>query len=96
MKSFDIVIKGARIIDGTGSQSYRSDIGISGDRIGLIGAIPDEKGRRVIKADGMIASPGFVDIHSHSDYYLLIDRRGESKIRQGVTSEIGGNCGYSA
>lgn len=96
MKSFDIVIKDARIIDGTGSKSYNSDIGISGDRIGLIGAIPDEKGRRVIKADGMIASPGFVDIHSHSDYSLLIDRRGGSKIMQGVTSEIGGNCGYSA
>ncbi len=96
MKSFDIVIKGARIIDGTGSQSYHSDIGISGDRIGMIGAIPYEKGRRVIKAEGMVASPGFVDIHSHSDYYILIDRRGESKIRQGVTSEIGGNCGYAA
>ncbi|MBI5747031.1 MAG: D-aminoacylase [Nitrospirae bacterium] len=96
MKPYDIVIKGARIIDGTGSQSYNSDIGISGDRIGLIGAIPDEKGGRIIDAEGMVASPGFVDIHSHSDYYLLIDRRGEGKIRQGVTTEIGGNCGYSA
>lgn len=96
MKLYDIVIKDARIIDGTGSKSYNSNIGISGDRIALIGAIPDGKAKRVIKAEGMVASPGFVDIHSHSDYYLLIDRSGESKIRQGVTTEIGGNCGYSA
>lgn len=96
MKSFDIVIRGAKIIDGTGSPGYHGDIGISGNRIGWIGLIPEGIGSRIIKADGMVASPGFVDIHSHSDYYLLIDRRGKSKIRQGVTTEIGGNCGYSA
>ncbi len=96
MKLYNIVIKGARIIDGTGSPEFHGDIGISGDRIGRIGNIPDENGKRVIKAEGIVASPGFVDIHSHSDYYLLIDSRGEGKIRQGVTTEIGGNCGYSA
>ncbi len=93
---YDIVIKGATIIDGTGRDGYSADIGILEDRILRIGKIPELEGKRLIQAQGLVASPGFVDAHSHSDYYLLINPLAESKVRQGVTSEIGGNCGYSA
>lgn len=93
---YDIVIKGARIIDGAGRDGYSADIGISGDRILKIGKIPGTEWKRFIRANGLVACPGFVDVHSHSDYYLLINPLAESKVRQGVTAEIGGNCGYSA
>lgn len=93
---YDILIKDARIVDGTGRDAYSADIGISGDRISKIGQIPETEGKRLIRADGLLACPGFVDVHSHSDYYLLINPLAESKVRQGVTTEIGGNCGYSA
>ena len=92
---FDIIIKNATIIDGSGKEDIAADIGISNDRIVKIGRI-EETGRQVIDAKGLVVSPGFVDCHSHSDYYLIINPLAESKIRQGVTTEIGGNCGYSA
>ena len=92
---FDIIIKNATIIEGSGKEGFAADIGISNDRIAKIGRIV-ESGRQVVEAKGLIVSPGFVDCHSHSDYYLIINPLAESKIRQGVTTEIGGNCGYSA
>ncbi len=92
---FDIIIKNAAIIDGSGKEGFAADIGISNDRIVKIGRI-EESGRQVIDANGLIVSPGFVDCHSHSDYYLIINPLAESKVRQGVATEIGGNCGYSA
>lgn len=93
---FDLVISGADIVDGTGSAPFSADIGLQGDRIAAVGKIPETQGRRVIRAQGLIACPGFVDVHSHSDYFLLLNPRAESAVRQGVTAEIGGNCGYAA
>lgn len=92
----DLVIKNALIIDGRGSPGFLGDIGIQGERIVQIGSIQAAQGRRLIQAGGLTACPGFVDIHSHSDYHLLLTPLAESSIRQGVTLEIGGNCGYSA
>ncbi|HKZ46025.1 MAG TPA: D-aminoacylase [Thermodesulfobacteriota bacterium] len=92
---FDIIIKNATIIDGSGKEGFTADIAISKNRITKIGKI-EESGRQVIDAKNLIVSPGFVDCHSHSDYYLIINPLAESKVRQGVTTEIGGNCGYSA
>ncbi len=63
---------------------------------GPAAAGPQRSGRKIIDAKGMVLTPGFVDMHSHSDCSLLIDNRAESKIRQGVTTEVVGNCGYSA
>jgi N-acyl-D-amino-acid deacylase len=152
---YDILIRQAKIVDGTGHAPYVADLGIIADRIawigvagaadaadatdgkttdaakgkaigtaaGMGGAAADagesgsatadtgrtaadarvpatagsqRAGRRIIDAKGMILAPGFVDMHSHSDYTLLIDNRAESKLRQGVTTEVVGNCGYSA
>ena len=92
---FDIIIKNATIIDGSGKEGFAADIGVLDDRISKISKI-EESGRQVIDAKGLVVSPGFVDCHSHSDYYLIINPLAESKVRQGVTTEIGGNCGYSA
>ncbi|MFQ5846293.1 MAG: amidohydrolase family protein [Candidatus Methylomirabilales bacterium] len=93
---FDLIIAGASVVDGTGSPPVTGDIGVAGDRIGAVGKIPEAQGQRVIRADRLVACPGFVDVHSHSDYFLLLNPRAESAVRQGVTTEIGGNCGYSA
>lgn len=94
---YDVLIKGATLIDGISARSRRSDIA---SRAGKIVAIADEidteRATETIDASGHIVAPGFIDPHSHSDYYLLIDNRARSRLRQGVTTEIGGNCGYSA
>ena len=91
-----MIIKNAEIIDGTGKPGYKTDISLEKDKISAIGKIESKNAVPVLDASGLVIAPGFVDIHSHSDYYLLIDPRAESKIMQGVTTEVGGNCGYSA
>lgn len=93
---FDLVIASATIVDGSGSPAYVGDIALTEDRIVAVGKVSETEGRRIIRAEGLIACPGFVDAHSHSDYYLLLNPRAESAVRQGVTAEIGGNCGYAA
>lgn len=94
--SFDIIIKNGRIVDGTGNPWYKADVGISGDRIESIGDLNGVSYRRMIDAEGLIVAPGFIDTHSHSDFVTLLDPRVESKIRQGVTTEVVGQCGGSA
>ena len=93
---FDIVISNGKIIDGAGTLPYMGNIGIKGDAILKIEATTSLSGNRIIDAEGMVVSPGFVDIHGHSDYFILVNPQAESKVCQGVTTEIGGNCGYSA
>ncbi|WP_337287304.1 D-aminoacylase [Candidatus Methylomirabilis sp.] len=93
---YDLVIRGADLIDGTGSPARRTDLAVAGDRIAEIGRIAPSSGYRVIEATGLTLSSGFVDIHSHSDYHLLLQPTADSAVRQGVTLEIGGNCGYAA
>jgi N-acyl-D-amino-acid deacylase len=99
MMSFDVLIRNVTVVDGTGGRPFVSDIGIVGDRIAEVGFIPNEADRNcklVIDADGLVASPGFIDVHGHSDYELLVNRHCESKVMQGITTEICGNCGFSA
>lgn len=92
----DAVIQGGQIIDGTGSRAYRADIGIAGDRIALIGRLEGHQALRRIDAAGRYVTPGFIDIHTHSDATVLLAPRMESKVMQGVTLEVTGNCGESA
>lgn len=94
---FDLVVRNASVIDGTGAQARRADVGIEGDRITSIGVIDrTAPTRRTIDAPGRIVCPGFVDIHTHSDLTLVEEGIGESKLRQGVTTEVVGNCSFSA
>ena len=92
----DWTIRNAKVVDGTGSPWFRADVGIEGDRIAAVGRIPEGRGEREIDATGHVLSPGFIDIHTHSDLPFVVDPRAESKIRQGVTTEVIGNCGFSA
>ncbi|HXJ81958.1 MAG TPA: D-aminoacylase [Candidatus Methylomirabilis sp.] len=91
----DIKITGGQVVDGTGVPGRRADVGITGDAIAAIGDLAQERAGRTIDAAGLTVAPGFIDMHSHSDWRLLGNRPAESKIRQGVTTEVVGNCGFS-
>jgi N-acyl-D-amino-acid deacylase len=93
--AFDIVIRGADVLDGTGAPRYSADVGIRGDSIAAIGSLPADAASRAIDARGQCLAPGFIDIHSHSDGDILVYPGAESRVRQGVTTEITGNCGSS-
>ena len=87
-ESFDLILRNGRIVDGTGNPWFRSDVGIRGDRIARLGRISPNSGEREIDATDLVIAPGFIDIHSHSDTLILEDGTAQSKIRQGVTTEI--------
>ncbi|NLE43325.1 MAG: D-aminoacylase [Chloroflexi bacterium] len=91
----DLVIKGGTVIDGTGAAGFRADIGIVDDRIAVVAQGIDGPGAQEIDASGLCVTPGFIDPHTHSDLTLIVDPCAQSKIRQGVTTEIVGNCGFS-
>lgn len=91
---YDVIIRGGQVIDGTGAAPVAADIAIEGGRIVQIGPVQGS-GRNTIDASGKIVCPGFIDIHSHTDLSLLVDPRAESKIRQGVTTEVAGQDGSS-
>jgi N-acyl-D-amino-acid deacylase len=92
---YDILIKNGYIIDGTGTPWYKSDIAVSGSEIVEIGDLDENIAENVIDAEGAVVSPGFIDVHTHSDITLLVNGLAESKVRQGVTTEVIGNCGSS-
>lgn len=83
------------MIDGTGTAGGRVDLGIRDERIVALGDLSREHAGNTLHASGKTVTPGFIDIHSHSDWQLWANRRAESKIRQGVTTEVVGNCGFS-
>jgi len=92
---FDLLIVDARIVDGTGAPYFYGDVGVVGDRIAAVGRLSGQLARRTVVAAGRVLTPGFIDIHSHSDVSYLINPLGESKVRQGVTLEVAGQCGWS-
>jgi N-acyl-D-amino-acid deacylase len=91
----DIKIAGGQVIDGTGTGARRADVGIVDDAITAVGDLAEEPAGRVVDATGLTVTPGFIDMHSHSDWRLWGNPGAESKIRQGVTTEVVGNCGFS-
>ncbi|MDH7513702.1 MAG: D-aminoacylase [Clostridiales bacterium] len=95
---FGLVIQNGTIINGLGEAAFQADIGISNGKIRFIGRLTGDMSRRptkIIDASGRVVCPGFIDIHSHSGLELLVNPKAESKIRQGVTTELSGNCGGS-
>jgi N-acyl-D-amino-acid deacylase len=92
--SFDLVIRGGTVVDGSGLGGYRADVGIVGDRIALVGRIK-EQGKREIDADGLVVTPGFIDAHTHMDAQIFWDRRGANSCWHGVTTVVMGNCGFT-
>jgi len=93
---YQLVIRGGRVVDGSGAPWYYGDVAVSGDRIACVGRVGRVEAERVIDADGQVVCPGFVDIHSHSDVALTSFPQASSKVRQGVTTEVVGQCGASA
>jgi len=93
--SFDVVIRGGSILDGTGGPAWKADLGLAGDTIVGLGEIAAEQGRLVVDATGLHVAPGFIDIHSHSDDAILRYPTADSRTRQGITTEVTGNCGFS-
>ncbi|MBC5800160.1 MAG: amidohydrolase family protein [Candidatus Eremiobacteraeota bacterium] len=91
----DTIIEGADIYDGRSAVPFRTDVALIGDRIALIGSLADRDAHERIAASGLALAPGFIDVHAHTDDLWLADGRCRSKIQQGVTTEIGGNCGSS-
>ena len=92
---FDFLIQGASIIDGSGSPGWVGDVAIQDKRIRAVAEKIDGQAARYLNARGLVVSPGFVDMHGHSDVHLLDHPDGQIKLRQGVTLDTAGNCGFS-
>jgi len=88
----DLLIVHGHIIDGSGSPWFQGSVAVRDGRIADVGRLPGASAKRVIDARGLVVAPGFIDLHSHSDYTLLVDGTAQSKIRQGVTTEIIGEA----
>src|SRR4030066_417421 len=93
--TYDLVISSGRILDGCGNPWFWGDLGIQQGRIVEIAPAGTLQGLQTIDAAGRFVVPGFIDIHTHSDLSILVNRRAESAVRQGVTTQVIGNCGMS-
>jgi len=91
----DVVIRGGKIVDGSGAPWVLADIGLAGGKIAAVGNLADAAASLEIDASGKMVAPGFIDCHSHSDWSLLANRGTDSTLMQGVTTEVVGNCGMS-
>ena len=87
---YDLIISGGRVVDGTGAPWFRADVGIRGDRIAAIANLEKASATRRVDATGRYVTPGFIDMLGQSELNLLVDNRVESKIRQGITTEVTG------
>jgi N-acyl-D-amino-acid deacylase len=91
----DILIKKGVVVDGTGKPALKADVGVADGRVAVVAQSVEQEASCMIDATGLHLAPGFIDPHTHSGLTLLVNRRAESKIRQGVTTEVIGNCGFS-
>ena len=93
---FDVIIKNGSILDGSGRDAYRADIGVTGNTIAAIGDLSAANAREVLDASGRAVAPGFLDAHRHADTAIFRDGFGTAELLQGLTTVINGNCGLSA
>src|SRR5258707_9969581 len=91
----DLLIRGATVIDGSGGAPRSLDVAVRDGRISAVEPRRTETAAQEIDASGRVLAPGFIDIHTHSDFTLPLNPLAEAKIRQGVTTEVVGNCGFS-
>ena len=95
-QKLDLIIERGRVVDGSGSPWFRADLGIQGDRIVRMGDLRDVPAKLRLDARDRVVAPGFIDLLGQSELYLLVDPRAESKIRQGITTELTGELGSVA
>jgi N-acyl-D-amino-acid deacylase len=94
-RDLDLLIAGGLVYDGSGGPPVRTDIGVSGGAIRALGKLRRSRAAAVIEADGLAVSPGFIDVHDHTDTNILVNPKAESAVRQGVTTLVCGQCGSS-
>ena len=91
----DLILRGGTVYDGLGGLGVHADVGITNDAVTAIGDLSQEQAGQVLDVSGLAVAPGFIDIHTHSDFSLLVNRPMRSSVAQGVTTEVVGNCGTS-
>jgi N-acyl-D-aspartate/D-glutamate deacylase len=91
---YDLIIKNAKIVDGTGKAAFRGSIGVKGQKIVAVGNVKGDAARE-IDSSGLVACPGFIDIHNHADQTIMFYPLAENYVMQGITTFVGGNCGVS-
>lgn len=92
---YDLLFKNGRVVDGTGNPWFYASVGVTAGRIQAMGDLQGAAARRTLDLDGTVLAPGFIDLHTHSDFTLGRFPRAESYLRQGVTTHVVGNCGFS-
>lgn len=92
---YDLLFRNGRVVDGTGNPWFRGDVAVEGDRIAAVGDLTGAASRGTIDLGGAILAPGFIDLHTHADFTLPLFPRADAMVRQGVTTLLGGNCGFS-
>ena len=93
--AWSVLIRGGSVVDGSGAPARRADVAVEGERIAAVAPALAGEAARVVDATGKVVAPGFIDMHSHSDLFYLACPSAESKIRQGVTTEVVGMCSFS-
>jgi N-acyl-D-aspartate/D-glutamate deacylase len=91
----DVIVRGGAVFDGSGAPPRVRDVGVADGRIAALGDLSHTEAARVLGAEGLAVAPGFIDVHTHSEYTLFAHPGADSAVRQGVTTHIAGNCGYS-
>src|SRR5919201_198909 len=92
---WDLLVQQAQVIDGSGAPAFAADVAVRGDVIVQVGQVGGPQARTIIDGTRLAVAPGLIDLHTHSDYTLLVNPLAESKVHQGVTTEVIGNCGTS-
>lgn len=95
---YDLVLRNARVVDGTGNPWFRADVAVEGGKISRVGRLEGAQARRVIDVEGSVVAPGFIDIHSHCDFIVPLPDQAEFLrhfVAQGITTLVVGNCGYA-
>jgi N-acyl-D-aspartate/D-glutamate deacylase len=90
----DLILRNGTLVDGTGGEPFPADIAIRDGRIADVGTVEASENTSTLDVEGLVVTPGFIDVHSHSDFTLVVDPRAVSSVTQGVTLEIVGNCGH--